>query len=286
MNSFLQLILIVLPFAISLSSCGGGAEGGSEFGNPTRAVIGTLVSDGTLASNNALSKIAGLFIHSAYAAQGCPADQVIATDSRAQTTAVEIADDCSFDLELSTDKAYSVSFTSGDTFVATLIVNNSPNTLRSTVFFVSEDAADLDLGVVTISDNEAIPENEPAEQNDQDEDDVDDYDDEDDDGDGVEDEGEEDCDLDDYEDDYDEDDPCEEEDEDDSIAEILEVIPNHEEEYVALDEIVVVRFDCAVDESSVTDETFRVESDEDVIDCEFAFSDEDSVVECRYWSSR
>lgn len=280
MKNWLPIVLFC--FMLFLAHCGGGAEGGSEFGNPSRLVVGTLSSDANSNLNRSLSKLESFFIRSAHAAHTCPADTVIATDSLARTTSASVEEDCSFALTLTTNKAYVFSFVSGSAFVATLIVTNSPDTLPSTAFFISLDEDKIDLGVVTIVDNDAVPENEPAEQNDQDEDGTNDFDDEDDDGDGTADDEESDCDLDDYEDDYDEDDPCdtEEEEEDDSVGNVLEVIPNDGDEFVAFDEEIVVRFDCEVNPETVASDTFRVESDEDDIACGFSFSNSNNVVTC------
>lgn len=276
MNRFLKFFFsLAIPLSLSLTSCGG-ASGGSEFGNPTRAVTGTLTTT-SLSENSFLS----LFISNAIATETCPADTVIATDSQGESTTVTVETDCSFSLELTVNKAYAVSFVLNDEFVATLYVRNSSTGLKSSVFVLSDGETNVDLGDVIISDGEADPESDPAEQCDVDDDDVDDYDDTDDDGDGVLDDDEGDCDLDGYDDGYDEDDvTCDTGDGDAVIGTILDVYPENEAEYIGLDEFVEVAFDCEVSQDSVTAETFRVESDTDVINCEFNFSESDTVVSC------
>lgn len=278
MNRFLKLFFsLTIPLSLSLTSCGG-ASGGSEFGNPTRAVTGAVATT-SLSENTPLS----FLISNAMATETCPADAVIATDSQGEATTVTVEIDCSFSLDLTVNKAYAVSFVLNDEFVATLYVRNSSTGLKSSVFVLSDGETDIDLGDVIISDGEADPENDPAEQCDVDDDDIDDYDDTDDDGDGVLDDDEGDCDLDGYDDGYDEeDDTCDtgEGDGDAVVGTILDVYPENEAEYIWLDEFVEVAFDCEINQDSVTAETFRVESDADAIACEFNFSESDSVVSC------
>lgn len=169
-------------FARLLTACGGSVQGGSEFGNPTRTLLGALTK-----------------------AIDCPADALQAIDSLGQMTTGEInEEDCSFAVELTAGKSYQASFTLGDEVVLTLIVRNSATAAESSVFFFAEDDVPMDLGDITIEDDEAIPENEPATQNDEDNDGTSDFDDVDDDGDGVADDFEEDCDADGFLDDSDE----------------------------------------------------------------------------------
>ncbi len=265
---FFLLIAIVL-----YSGCGGGsAEGGTEFGNPTRVVQGVVVEEGES------------FLKKQTTDSDCPADTVIATDSSAQTTIVAIDEsDCFFDMELTADKGYVISFVLNDEFVATLIVQKNSSSLRSHVVFIAEAEIVMDLGDITIIDNEAFPENEPYTQNDQDDDGIDDFSDEDDEGDGVSDDEEEDCDLDGFLDYFDFDNSDCESDEDEGDEEdefIVEVTPFNEEDFVSLDEAVSVLFSCEVDQESVTDESFIVEADDDLIECQFEFTDSDEVVTC------
>ena len=268
------MVVYCLFFAsfLFLSACAEN-EGGSEFGNPSRPVMGTVVED---AGASLKKQTTG----------GCPADQVIATDSSAQTTLASIDEtECSFDMELVVDRSYVISFVLGDEFVATLIVRKNSSSLRSNVVFIAQAALAMNLGNITIIDNEAFPENEPYSQNDQDEDGTDDFDDEDDDGDGILDDEEEDCDLDGFLDEDDEDDlDCDEDegDEEDIAEFIVEVSPFNEEEFVDLDEEISVLFSCEVDEESVTEETFVVQSDDDALSCEFEFSDSGEVVTCEH----
>ena len=190
-----HLVTFCLIFLFGLAACSGASTGGAEAGNPpsARALAGTLPLEES----------------------ACQADGVVATDSSGETITADVASDCSFSIELTIGKAYVVSFIKSDSFVASMIFNNGPGTLPSSVLVVSSGEAAILLGNITITDGVATPENEPAEQNDQDEDGVDDFEDDDDDGDEVSDDEEEDCDLDGFTDGLDEDDDCEAEEESD-----------------------------------------------------------------------
>lgn len=290
---FRTLFLILLFLLNLLAACGGSAQGGSEFGNPARTLQGTVVSgeEATLRKTT----LSNTLLRQQIGNNECPADQVIATDSQAQTTLAEInQEDCSFEMELTINKSYVVSFTRDDEFIATLIVRRNASSLGSSVFFMAEANTEMNLGAIRIEGSKAIPENEPATQNDQDEDGVDDFSDEDDDGDGVSDNDEEDCDLDGFIDDDDEnnggcdsdeegedDEESGEEDEGDPVeAQVFEVSPANDEVFVDLDEEVWVRFGCEVSEDSVNADTFYIESETDFIECEFDFQESGEVVTC------
>ncbi len=273
--SFCGLGLMLLM----LNRCGSNsAEGGSEFGNPSRLLKGTVVAGTSSSLQKGVMKAANSF--------SCPADTVIATGSLAQTTTASISADCSFSLPLTVATAYSVSFTlgespSGDSFVATLIVRSSSSSLSSNVFVISTSASDMDLGTITIIDNEANPEIEPVSENDQDGDGINDFNDTDDDGDGILDNSEGDCDLDGYNDDYDQSDACDSGNGNDSnTSEITEVSPQNGDDFVSLDSEIDALFDCEIDEASVTADSFLIESDSEVIACTYTFFESDSVVLC------
>lgn len=258
-------------------SCSGLAEGGSEFGNPTRQLQGTVVGSGE-------SNLRKTYLNQTEG-NDCPANQVTATDSQDQTTTTEIVqENCSFEMELTANKSYEVNFMRDDEFVATLFVKKNPSALDSTVFFIAEASTPMDLGDVEIENDNALPENQPASQNDQDDDGTDDFTDEDDDGDGLFDDVEEDCDLDGFLDDYDQNietcEPTEDEGEEEII--ILEVSPSNEDTFVALDAEIWARFDCVVDPESVSDETLTIESDTDSVSCEFDFSETGDIVTCTH----
>lgn len=192
----LLLCIFFLTGIALLSSCGGNAEGGTEFGNPTRSLVGEL--DATMG---------GL--------SSCPADRVMATDIAGQTTQTDVRADCSFSLSLTLNRSYVISYTLEDEFVATLIFQSGTSSLTSSVLFVSSGSTSIDLGTVTFDNGKASPEKNPVAQNDRDGDGDNDLDDEDDDNDNIPDEDEEDCDLDGHLDDDDESECEEEEDEED-----------------------------------------------------------------------
>lgn len=282
MKRFAKLFLAIFSLAcLQVAACSS-SPGGTEFGNPTREVEGTLTT-----ASASQDTITSFFIPHAMAAVACPADTAIATDSKGLTTTTSVASDCSFSLSLTVNKAYAVSFVLADEFVATLFVRNSATDLKSSVFVLSSGATAMDLGDVIISDGEADPESDPASQNDEDEDGIDDFDDSDDDGDGVTDDDEEDCDLDGYDDGYDEQDSAcdtdaDEDDDDDVTATILDVYPENEAEFIALDETVEVVFDCEIDTATVSPDSFSVAADDDTIACDYTFSESDTLVSCEH----
>ncbi len=202
--------LLILSLFLSLQACSGNSlQGGSEVGNPNYRDVTGEVSDTDVAQ-------AFAFVRNAAAATDCPADQIIAVDAAAVATVEDIADDCSFALNLETGKSYSINFALEGNFVATMIFQ-ATTTTESTNFVLSDGATAVDLGVVVISGVFASPEANPYEQNDQDDDGINDFDDSDDDEDGVDDDEDYvDCDgdgfLDDDECDSDEEEECEDDD--------------------------------------------------------------------------
>lgn len=278
MKSLLLSFFFLTGIALG-GACGGNAEGGTEFGNPTRSLIGELdPSDGGLSS--------------------CPADRVIATDTAGETTQTDVRSGCSFELPLTPDRSYVISYTLEDQFVATLIFQSSVSSLTSSVLFVSSGSTGIDLGKITFDNGKASPEKNPVAQNDRDGDGDDDLDDEDDDNDSTPDEEEEDCDLDGYLDDDDESECEEEEDEeegdnggDDEEDEgegeaeqprVLEVTPRNGETHVDLDDEIRLRFGCAIDESTLTAGTFTVTAQNDTVTCEFDLDDSGDRVDCEH----
>lgn len=290
MKKLFNRTIIIILF-LSIYSCGSTSSGlgGSEFGNPTRPVTGSLVSETANGGVNLAIT------------DDCPADQIIAVDSTAQTTIAAVNVNCSFTINLVVNKAYAINFVLNDQFVASMIFNNSLDTLSSPVFIISAGDTTINLGIVTISGTIAAPETEPAEQNDQDGDGVNDFDDDDDDNDGSSDDQDEDCDLDGFTDDYDEDDDdCDVEEEggatggdgedaDGTIAKVLEVRPPNdddlsaEEDFVNVNESVEVRFGCAVDTSTVNGTTFRIaDAANNSVSCSFQFESNNTRVECEH----
>lgn len=271
------IIVCLLLCGETLLACNGNnsAAGGSEFGNPTRQLQGTIVGSGE-------SNLRKTFLNQT-GDSGCPANQVTAIDSQDQVTSAEISqENCSFEMQLTANKSYELDFMRDDEFIATLVVKKNPSALDSTVFFIAEASTPMDLGDVEIENDNALPENQPASQNDQDDDGTDDFADEDDDGDGLSDDVEEDCDLDGFLDDYDQsDESCDSDaDEGEENIAILEVSPSNEDTFVALDAEIWARFDCVVNQDSVGTETFSIAADNDSLSCAFDFSDSGDTVTC------
>jgi len=252
--------LIPLLFIIG---CG---QGGSEAGNPpsSRIVTGNLTSTASSSSSLSLLKYhtdPQSDTESNNLSDTCEADLVIAFDSAGGFTQASANADCSFDLSLETDKAYEVNFFLNDEFVAYLVMMNNDGDFDSPIMFVSEGDESINLGRITIIDFMAFPENQPASQNDRDRDGTFDFDDDDDDNDGRRDRDERDCDLDGFRDDFDdffsEDFDCE--GGDDTGPEILNVNPWDGEEFVPLDELVMVLFSCELNSDTVNATNFKVE---------------------------
>lgn len=275
-------VVLLILFVVSCGSSTSSSLGGSEIGNPStpsRALLG-LFQD-----NN------------------CNIDKVIATDSLGQTTSGNLAEDCSFSIDLEADKAYAISFVRDDIFVASMIFNQGISDLDSTVFFMSEDDEAVDLGEIVINGTDAFPENQPSAQNDQDNDGINDFDDDDDDNDGQLDDQEIDCDLDGYLDDVDEDDDCDEEDENNEDNEggeedededdeddensndqeqniILQVNPRNGAVGVSLDRELKVRTGCEIDIQTLNNDTFSISSSEETIACDFDLNANNTRIDC------
>lgn len=277
------LLISIVICACCLASCGGdNAQGGSEFGNPSaRDVRGTVENGSTTAASTLLS----LLIPTALAAGDCPAGQVIATDTGAQTVTADLDSNCAFSLSLVINKAYTISFTQGDQFVATMIFNHGFSTIAKRYLVVSAGSGAIDLGLIQIGGGKATPANQPAGQSDLDGDGIPDFDDEDDDNDGILDDDELDCDLNGILGDYDEDeDDCEENDSDEAI--VLEVYPypdqgiDDEDDLVGLDEDVEARFSCEIDLTAFLPEMFYIASDTHEVECEYFSFDSDEGLLC------
>lgn len=286
--------LVVLMVLMALFQCGGSSSlGGSEAGNPptsttTRLVVGTTDVSST---GSALIKYQTI-------GTTCGADQVIATNSSAETEIANISSDCSFELELEINKSYAFSFMLSNQFVASMIFNNGGSSLISNTFYLSSGNDSVNLGSILLGNSSSVqPETEPSSQCDADGDGVNDFEDSDDDDDGIDDDEELDCDFDGFLDDYDDDESeCEDssdsesgsdsESETDSNtgtteARIYEVLPKNNSENVSLSDDVEFRTSCEVDESTVTATSFTVvDSEENSIECSFEV-DEDQV-ECQH----
>jgi hypothetical protein len=275
------LALFLGAGAAGTGGCSSGSTGGSEAGNPSRSVVGSLE-----AAPGAALTVAKASVSSQAA---CPADSVIAVDSRKQEWEFPVEGDCSFALELFYNKAYSIRFRLGDIDVGSMIFQNSPDRFPSPVMEIAEEIVGISLGKVVVDNGHSQPENEPAAQNDADLDNIPDFEDADDDNDGILDIDEPDCDLDGIIDDFDALNT-------DCILvsalpdnTVLEVLPRNgsgvtaPEDAVPLDRVIQARFSCEVDAESIDGETFFVtakDAADSALQCGFAISGEGTTATC------
>lgn len=280
-----KIVLLIAGFfsvALGFVACGSkmSATGGAEIGNPAkRFITGTLVTSSTPAQLMAESN-----------GPNCEADGLIATDSLAQATSAVLATDCSFEIELTINKSYVLSFVLNDTFVATLVFSQGSSTLASSMLVVSSGDSAIDLGAITLAGKIASATNNPYTQSDQDGDGVNDFNDDDDNNDGTPDGQELDCDLDGYLDYLDEgDEECEDDDDTDDEADdeaeegspiIYEVRPRNQATNVDLEVELEVRTGCTLDAGSINNTTISVTSSTDTIDCQFELESSDTRVTC------
>lgn len=131
----------------------------------------------------------------------CPIDRVVVLDSGGMSREFSINNDCYFDFILDTNKVYSLRFYLEGQLIATLFFHNGIN--QEEYFYLSPSDSPLDLGIIAIDDNRAIPSRNPSHQNDADQDGQSDFIDTDDDNDDILDNQELDCDQDNIRDDYD-----------------------------------------------------------------------------------
>lgn len=181
-------------FSLALAHCAPPGSpmdiGGAEAGNPpapsAREVVGVLeAEEDELEETEEVDDI------------DCPADTVIAIDSGDAEIIDEILNDCSFDVAVPVEDAYTIQFEDEGEHVGTVYFQPDPAQFPTTYLYVEEGDDPIDLGVITLSDDAmAFPEIEPALQSDLDGDGINDYDDPDDDNNGVDDKDEMDCDLD------------------------------------------------------------------------------------------
>ncbi|HEX5037528.1 MAG TPA: hypothetical protein VFX30_10255, partial [bacterium] len=277
------LFAVCAAGAAGTGGCGSGATGGSEAGNPSRSVVGAL----------ATVEAAALSVDQASAAAstdtGCPADTIVAIDSRKQEQSVKLEPDCTFALNLFFNKAYSIRFRLEGVDVGGMLFQNSPDRFPAPVMEVSEQETELALGLIVVNDGQSKPESEPAAQNDADLDGIPDYEDPDDDNDGILDVDEPDCDLDGIIDDFD----------DDNMKcplvgsvpdnKILEVLPRNgsgidtPQESVLTDVGIQARFSCELDIGSVGAETFLVtaqDAPDNFLKCDLTLSDSNTSATC------
>lgn len=262
--------------------CSSGTTGGSEAGNPSRSVVGSLA---------ALSVAALTADPAPLSSQtSCPADTIVAVDSRKQEWDFPVASDCSFEIELFYNKAYTIRFRLGDIDVGSMIFQNSPDRFPAPVMEIAEEPVGISLGLIVIDDGQSKPENEPSIQNDADLDGIADFEDPDDDNDGILDVDEPDCDLDGIIDDFD--------DKNTNCPvvkalpdnKVLEVLPRNgsgiaaPEDAVPLDRIVQARFSCELDDASLSADTFLVtakDAPDGYLECDFSISDDGVAASCQ-----
>jgi hypothetical protein len=262
--------------------CGTNATGGSEAGNPSRTIAGSL----------ALTSAAAVLTvdqASASTPTGCPADTIVAVDSRSQEQTSPVGADCSFSFDLFFNKAYSIRFRLNGVDVGGMVFQNSPDRFPSPVMQLSEQSDDVSLGLIVVNDGQSKPENEPAAQIDTDGDGILDIDDPDDDNDGILDVDEADCDLDGIIDDFDDDNsncPLVKALPDNKI---LEVLPRNgsgidtPESAVAIDAQIEARFSCEVDPQSISVDTFVVASQDapdSYLQCDLSTADTNTSATC------
>lgn len=257
-------------------ACGQISLGGTEAGNPDddRAITGTVLSSDTASS---LGKKA--------TSSACAAETVRAINSSEEVATATVDSRCEFSLSVPIKKAYVLSFLRDDTVVGVLHFQHRSGELPTRTMPIHAGRNALALGRIRFSGAIALPETQPATQNDADDDGTADFDDPDDDNDGVSDADEPDCDLDGFED------ALDDEPDDCSVADakavpIRAVLPHHdaslEREYrfVNLTREVRARFGCDVDTSTVTASTFQVVAVGHVVSCRFGFSDSGRRVVC------
>jgi len=279
-----KLYIIFVLFLFVCACSGSGSLGGTEFGNPTRELTGTVVSGAT----NALVKTVSA---------SCVADSVIITDAAGATVSASLESDCSFSLDAPVGKSYLLSFLSNNSFIANLIFARDSTSIETTIFHVVSGTGVINLGNITLIGSRAIPGTNPLTQNDRDGNGINDFDDDDDDGDGVSDDDEEDCDFDGF---WDDDDECLSDDSSDdgddssdndssgegssqgSVANILQVYPYSGDTLVSLDEDVLVKANCTLDETSI-EAAITIQSEfNDVVICDFSLGSSDSRVQCEH----
>lgn len=259
MKKITAYLTILLAFtAINCSSNNGGGSSNST----TRNLTGNVPENSTPALMKGATTIAP-----------CQANTILATSSSGSTTQGSIAADCTFSIELAVGQSYVISFLNGDTFVATLIFDTGISGTASSLPLASGDGA-INLGSITFTGSVASPTSNPLIHVDDDHDGISDFDDSDDDNDGINDDEEDDCDLDGHRDDMDADLSCSS---NDSTPRMFEVKP-HDDQHTELgrdtvdpDQRISARVSCTLDDSTLDNTTFHVESEAgDAVECTFA----------------
>lgn len=289
MNLMKKFFILIFTFLLFLNQCSSSKLGGSEIGNPglnpdSAEVLGIVVST----NNQKKSSLKAL------KNSQCPADTIVAMNSSLQISIASVQVDCSFRLILTANKAYALSFTLENQFIASMIFNNNNGFSSSTTFVISSGNR-INLGKVTVFDSLAIPENQPARQNDQDGDGINDFDDEDDNNDGRLDIDDPDCDFDGFLDDFDDQDPCDSsssntesatiESTSPSFAEVpgnqvQSIFPENGAIEVELNQEIQIRIFCPVNLENIDSNNFEVIGFGDDIMCNFSVSEDGTLITC------
>lgn len=261
-----RLSFILLCALLSAAaSCVSQHPGGTEFGNPTQTIHGTVTPpQAPLGTTTTLLA-------------PCGADTATAVDSEGQEQKVVLAADCGFSLTLPVDRGYVLLFSAKGLFVARLVVN-SGDPFPLFTFFLSPGDKTIELGSVQLEKDRATPANSPLAQMDRDKDGLTDSADSDDDNDGVADAEEKDCDLDGFIDDDDGTSACSPLG---AFQPVLQVSPFNGQTSVALIEPVRVRFGCAVNSALLDPADFvvQVSGASTFVPCSFTFPDPQTI-EC------
>lgn len=277
------LLMLILPCFACLSN-----EGGTEIGNSTRNVIGTSTTD--IETNNISfqeSSVSLSYFKSAgkppppppgnIDLDSCGVDQILAIDSQGNQSNADLDEDCNFTLALTTNKAYSIIlFREGQNF-GPMRFQNGSGVLETSIFYVSSGSDPINLGTITINNNQGFPSIEPSTQNDQDGDGIPDFLDDDDDNDGLPDIDEGDCDFDGFWNDFDEDFDCEENSE--GIGFIEEIFPFFDDSDIPINETIELRTDCAINFATVNSNTFNIRDESNnPISCNYSLFDDDILI--------
>lgn len=272
----LSCTLAACGAASRIGASGDGTTSDATNTSETRTVSGSLAGSSSANLATVGSKSAS---SSSSTLSACYADGVVATDADGNTVTSEVDNSCRFSLTLQVGTAYVISFTSAQSFVATLIFSDSAGT--TSTLTPGSGSGEITLGAITLSGTVASAADNPAAQNDQDGDGIADAHDDDRNGNGTPDALEHDCSTatESANDPYGRAPiPCRErerehaQEDDENSARIFRVEPWNGRHHVALYKRVRAFVNCAIDHDSVTSATFRIVSEDgDDVPCAFRF---------------
>lgn len=294
MKTRLVTLILFLAAAFIFSSCATSGTssdmvGGTEAGNPpastTRLVKGQVepASESGEANTN--------LVQSSFLAESCVADTVIVHDPDGnEETNADIEEDCSFEVVLSINQTYAISFTKQDVFIGTIYFSDSEDQLPTPYIYLTAGEDEIDLGVISFTEVYATVETPPST--------VDNLNNADDDESTSDDETAasvfEDCDLDGVLDSIDADtSDCSTDSPPDAEtgpkARVLEVSPTHNAGIsninlsVSLGATVQARFNCDIDFTTVDAQSFSVVDDDgEAIACEYSLSSDGKTLSCTH----